>query len=58
MDEASIYTCLTVQGLVELVDGWWNLQTLEEDGTLTLQTDILGPLDKAGQVTLRLDALT
>merc|ERR1712064_178259 len=49
--------CLTVQRLVELVDGRRNLQTLVQDGPLTLQTHILGPLDEPGKVGLRLDIL-
>jgi len=49
--------CLTVQSLAELVDGRGNLQTLLKNSTLTLQTDVLGPANKAAQVTLGLDVL-
>ena len=44
--------------LAELVDHWWDLETLLENGALTLDADILGPLDEAGQVTLWLDITT
>jgi len=49
---------LLVQALAELVDHWWDLETLLENGALTLDADILGPLDEAGQVTLWLDITT
>lgn len=48
----------TKSHLAELVDHWGHLKTLLEDGTLTLNADILGPLDEAGQVALGLDAAT
>ena len=41
--------------LAELVDHWGHLEALLENGTLTLDADILGPLDEAGQVALGLD---
>lgn len=42
---------------MELVDGWWNLQTGLKDGLLSLQTNVLGPLDESAQIALGLDIL-
>ena len=28
----------------ELVNGWWNLESHHEDGLLSLNADVLGPL--------------
>lgn len=50
-------TSILVEGTGELVDGGRDLQALLEDGTLALETDIEGPLDIAGQVTLGLDII-
>ena len=50
-------TCLLVEGLGELVDWWRDLQPGLEDGLLPLETDVLGPLDEVGQVTLGLQVL-
>jgi hypothetical protein len=47
-----------VNGVGELVDGWWDLEALEEDSLLSLDTDVLGPLDEAGQVANGLDVTT
>lgn len=41
-----------VQGVTELSDRRRDLETLVEDDLLTLETDVLGPLDEAGQVLL------
>jgi len=46
-----------VQGVGELGNGGWNLQALVEDDLLALEADILGPLDEAGEVSLRADVL-
>jgi hypothetical protein len=40
------------------VEGGWDLQSLEKDSLLTLNTDVLGPLDKASQVSHGLDIAT
>ena len=50
-------TCLFVQRLRELVDWWRNLQPGLEDGLLPLETNVLGPFDEVGQVTLGLEIL-
>ncbi len=47
-----------VQGLGELVDRGRDLQTLLQDGSLTLQTNVRGPLDETGKITLGLNSLT
>ena len=39
----------------ELVDDSWNLESLEEDFLLSLEKDVLWPLDISGQVSLWLD---
>jgi hypothetical protein len=44
-----------VDGLGELVDGGWDLETLEKNALLSLDTDVLGPLDEAGKVADGLD---
>ena len=47
-----------VKGVRELGDGRGNLQALVEDDLLTLEADVFGPLDEAGQVTLGGDVAT
>lgn len=54
----SLHTCLFIEGLGELVDGRRDLQTLIEDLPLSLQANVLGPLHKTSQVSLRLDVTT
>lgn len=46
-----------VEGVLELSDGWGNLEAEVQDLLLALQTDVLGPLDKTAKVTLGLDVL-
>lgn len=48
---------VAVQSSLELSDGRRNLQAHVQDLLLALKTDILGPLDEAGQVALGLDVL-
>jgi len=48
---------VAVQCVLELGDRRGNLETEVQDLLLTLQTDVLGPLDEAGQVALRLNVL-
>jgi len=48
---------VAVQSGLELSDGRRNLQAHVQDLLLALKTDILGPLDEAGQVALGLDVL-
>jgi len=45
------------QGVGELIDGWWDLQSLHEDSLLTLELDVSGPSDETGQVTTMLDVI-
>lgn len=54
----SLHTCLFVEGLSELVDGWRDFQTLIEDLPLSLQANVLGPLHKTSQISLWLDVTT
>lgn len=54
-DHHSLRTCLPVEGLCELVYTRGNLQPLVENGSLPLQTYILGPTNKPRQVTFWLD---
>lgn len=39
----------------ELVDGWGNLETLHEDGLLSLNADVLRPFDETSKVTFGLN---
>lgn len=41
-----------------MVESGRNLQSLEENSLLTLNANVLGPLDEAGQVSLGLDVTT
>lgn len=47
-----------VQGLGELMDWWWHLQTLLENGLLALDADVLGPSNETRQIALGLNVLT
>jgi hypothetical protein len=49
---------LLVQSLRELVDWWWDLETLLQDCLVALDADVLGPADEAGEITLWLDVLS
>ena len=44
-----------VNGLGELVQSWWGLESHEHDSLLSLDSDILWPLHVPGQVSCRLD---
>ena len=46
-----------VEGVVELVHGWWDLKALHENAALTLEADILRPLDASGGVWGNLSGL-
>ena len=47
-----------VNGMGELSNGWGNLEALHKDGLLSLNADILGPLDETGEVSHGLDVTT
>jgi len=47
-----------VKGRVELGNGRRDLKALHEDGLLSLDTDVAGPLDHAGKIALGLDVTT
>ena len=47
-----------VNGLGELVESWWGLESHEEDSLLSLDSDVLWPLDESGKVLLWLDVST
>jgi hypothetical protein len=40
-----------VDSIRKLVDCWWGLKTLEKDSLLTLNTNVLWPLDEPGEVS-------
>ncbi len=42
----------------ELVNHWWDLQSLLENGLLTLKSDVFWPSDESSKISLRLDILT
>jgi len=47
-----------INSLGELVDGWRDLKSLEEDSLLSLDADILWPFDETGEVLLLDDVST
>jgi len=47
-----------LESVVELGNAGRHLKALHEDGLLSLDANIAGPLDKAGQITLGLDVTT
>jgi len=47
-----------VNGVSELSKHWWGLQSLHHDSLLSLDSDILWPLDESGEVFLWLDITT
>jgi hypothetical protein len=47
-----------VQDLGELVQSWGDLETLVQDLALTLEANVFGPLDIAGEILDGLDSLT
>jgi len=44
-------------GLAELVDCWWDLQSLHKDTLLSLEENVSWPSDETGQVTSVLDVV-
>ena len=50
-----VLTFILVDSLRELVDGWWNLESLQKDSLLSLDTNVLWPLDETSKVALWLD---
>lgn len=46
---------LLVECLSELIDWWWNFQTLEQNAALTLETNVLRPFDETCQITFVLN---
>lgn len=57
-DLEDLGSLVVVNSLAELVDAWWDLKTLEQDALLTLDADILGPSNEAGQVLGESDSTT
>ena len=49
---------MTIQGRVELVDGWWDPQSGLEDNLLSLEMDVLWPSDEPAQISVRLNVLS
>jgi len=39
-----------INGVGELVDGWWDLEAVEQDALLSLDAHVLGPSDETGEV--------
>jgi len=46
---------IPIDGVRELIYGGRNLQSGEEDSLLSLNTNVLGPLHKASEISLGLD---
>jgi len=42
----------------ELGNAWWDLESLHEDSLLSLDSDVLGPSDESGEISLGLDVTT
>jgi len=40
-----------VDGLLELAEGWWGLESQEHDSLLSLDSDVLWPFDESGEVS-------
>ena len=51
-------TLVLVNCLRELVNGGWNLESLHENTLLSLNANILWPLDETGQISYGLDVTT
>merc|ERR1740139_614476 len=49
---------ITCNGRLELGNAWRDLQSLHKNSLLTLNTDVLGPSDEAGEIALGLDVST
>jgi len=47
-----------VNGLGELVESWWGLESHEEHSLLSLDSHVLWPLDESGKILLWLDVTT
>ena len=37
------------------MNGWWDLEPLEQNSLLSLNSDVLGPLDEASEISFWLD---
>ena len=48
-------SCLLVKSHGELVDAWGDLESLVKSLLLSLETDIFGPFDESGEISLGLD---
>ena len=53
-----LLTLITCNGRLELGNAWRDLQSLHKNSLLTLNTDVLGPSDEAGEIALGLDVST
>jgi hypothetical protein len=51
-------TLILVNGLWELIDGGGNLESCKKNSLLTLDTNVLRPLDETSEVSLGLDVST
>jgi len=49
---------ILLNGVRELSNCWWDLESLHEDSLLALNTDVLGPFDESREVSLGLDVAT
>jgi len=47
-----------LDGVGELSNAWWDLESLHEDSLLSLDSDVLGPSDESSKVSLGLDVST
>lgn len=54
-NESVILTLVSINSVGELIKCGRNLQSLQKNSLLSLESDILGPSDKSGQISLWLD---
>jgi hypothetical protein len=50
-----LLTLRFLDGVGELGNAWWDLESLHEDSLLSLDSDVLGPSDESGEISLGLD---
>ncbi len=59
LQELQQFTSLVlVESVCELIDHWWNLNSLEKNLLLALESDVLGPSDISSHIPARLDIVS
>ena len=52
------FSLVLVDGLGELIQSWWDFESIQDDSLLSLVEDVFGPSDETGHVSLVLDITT